>query len=168
MFRTALLAIVALLAPLPQAAEPPQSQPASAPVAEQPEKPPQLDSVFRELIQNAERSRPVQPITPERDENAAAGAPKGLLLEGRVLSDRSGVFQRVNERSEFEFSQPIEDVPTQRFELLPNSWLEAMERDAETGVSDFTITAEVTRYRGKNYLFLLKYRRQITHGNIRP
>jgi hypothetical protein len=53
-------------------------------------------------------------------------------------------------------------------EFNKNRWLEAMEAEAEAGVTEFIISAEVTRYRGRNYLNLLKYRRQISHGNLTP
>lgn len=173
MVRVPILTLVALLLPTQQ---PPTTAPQSAPAAganradTTEETPPQLDSVFRELIQNAERSRPIQPIAPQKQDDPATQVPAatGLLVEGRVIYDRSGIYHRVDERGEFELGQPMDDTPATRFELLPNSWLEAMERDAESGITGFTITAEVTRYRGKNYLFLLKYRRQIEHGNLRP
>jgi len=46
--------------------------------------------------------------------------------------------------------------------------LEVMENEFETGVTEFVVTAELTRYRDRNYLLLRKCQRRISHGNLAP
>ncbi len=88
-----------------------------------------------------------------------------LLAEGTLLVERPGQFVRVNGTAMFRF-QDRRDLP--QMELLRNSWLEAMEELADAGFTRFVISAEVTRYRGHNYLLLVKFRRQPTNENVSP
>lgn len=129
--------------------------------------------IFEELLRDTERGN-VKPILSERGIGRAAiatsedGSPS-LLLEGTILIERLGRLASHGNRSEFHFTSgsPIEDAPDV-MEFNKNGLLEAMEEEAEAGVKEFIISAEVTRYRNQNYLNLLKYRRQISHGNLTP
>jgi len=143
------------------------TQPASRPAPRDPEQ----ARIFETLLRESDRphARPVLseatgPAT--RGGEAATGA---LLLDGTPLSQCAGRLVCSGDRSLFEFKSgaPAEGAPS-AMEILRNAWLEAMEAELATGVSEFIISAEVTRYRGRNYLLVRNYRRQIEHGNLNP
>jgi len=173
MYRTGMLLIglaaVAGLAAAPQDAK--EQEPSAPPTATQPTtrpRPPQAE-IYRRLLEEHERPARVQPAEPIRPVGAAPQDEQAsmLLPEGTMLIDRAGRIVRSEGRSIFRFVGGSEEgLPA--MELLPNGLLEAMEREAEAGVTQFYITALVTRYRGENYLFIQKYRRQVSHGNIGP
>ena len=150
----------------------PESQPTTAPERVMPRSPEQAQ-ILQELLRGTER--PHQPIVsrePQADEPGAAPRPTvrgGLLLEGEIITDVAGHLVRAGDRSEFHFKSggPIEGAPSV-MEFNKNGLLEAIEIEAENGIEDFIISAEITRYRGKNYLNLLRYQRQRTHGNLGP
>src|SRR4030095_3296399 len=113
---------------------------------------------------------PVAKPEPIRSSEPSPTARKDESLqgEGTVIVDRPGRLIRSGERSEFKFASQDGKMLAQPLELLPNSWLEYMEKEAETGVADFIVTADVTTYRGRNFLLLRNFRRQVTHGNLSP
>lgn len=153
--------------------QPAQSQPASQPAGRtvSPRNPTQA-RILEALLRDAEQARP-RPIlsAPEAGRGTQAGSDDGvsLLPDGYGLNERPGRLVCGEGRVEFHFASgsPAGDAPAV-MEFNKNRWLEAMEAEAEAGVKEFIISAEVTRYRGRNYLNLLKYRRQISHGNLTP
>ncbi|MFQ5807708.1 MAG: hypothetical protein ACE5I3_14780 [Phycisphaerae bacterium] len=167
-----LIAVSAALAPQQakkQTAETPTSQPASQPAARASPRSPRQAQIYRALLGDTERPPP-KPILPV-SENApgVAEADASLLPEGAVLMERPGRLMRSAGRAVFHFKpgSPAEGAP-ETMECNKNGLLEAMEAEADAGVKEFIISAEVTRYRGRNYLNLLKYRRQVAHGNLGP
>ena len=132
-----------------------------------------LGVILEELLRDVEQARPTPilsdvaagPKAIEDDSHAGIS----LLPDGYPLSERAGRLHRSGTRLEFYFTSgsPAPDAPDV-MEFNKNRWLEAMEAEAEAGVEEFIISAEVTRYRGQNYLNLWKYRRQISHGNLSP
>lgn len=162
----------ALPAPPPQEAgtqlASPASQPASQPAnASATLRKPEQARILEQLIRDAERPRPIIPDSSTDVRPADSERDRGLLLEGTILVERQGRLIRSDERSLFEMRLES-DGANRTLEILPNAWLEAMEREAATGASEFIITAEVTRYRGENYLIVRKVRRVRTHGNLSP
>jgi hypothetical protein len=91
-----------------------------------------------------------------------------LLLEGTMLVERAGRLVRDGEKSMFEFVSEAGDEHLHSMELLPSQLLEAMENEAEQGGETFIVSGEVTRYRGRNYLRLVKVLRRVGHGNLAP
>lgn len=171
-----LLALLALLAlnvsdaaaqtEKPISASQPASQPASAPAGGLS---PEQANVLKDLLRAVDRPamtapEPIRSSAP----SPAARRDESLQGEGTVIVERVGRLIRSSERSEFKFSSPDSAALTQPLELLPNSWLEFMEKEAEAGASEFIITADVTRYRGRNFLLIRSYRRQVSHGNLSP
>jgi hypothetical protein len=153
---------------------PPSSQPASQPSGRTSPRHPFQAEIYKELLRDSEgaRAKPILSVDIDARQGAAEGgkdADKPLLLEGTVLRERTGRLVWAGDRSEFHFNPgSVPEGASASLEVLRNGWLEAMEREAEAGVKEFVITAEVTRYRGNNYLLLRKYRRQIAHGNLGP
>lgn len=159
-----LLPVVLLAAARQSAAPPPTSAPASRP-AVGPRVPPQVE-LLRPLLRRQARPMPILPRSSESGaQREKSEAEARLLAEGTLLVERPGEFARVNGVPTFRFADAPE-LPA--MQILPNSWLEAMEELADNGFKRFLISAEVTRYRGKNYLLLVKFRRQASHGNVGP
>lgn len=174
-----MLCVAMTLGPAPQEAEPVKpaetqpvetltTQPAQAPTSVNP---PQAQ-IYEQLLRDTQRSR--QPILSSNPEPGAKTAgtehdSAGTLLEGVPLVERAGRLIRRGDRSEFTFvAGSLEEGAPPTMEFNKNGLLEAMEGEYESGVTEFVISAEVTRYRGRNYLTLIKYRRKIDHGNLRP
>jgi hypothetical protein len=61
-----------------------------------------------------------------------------------------------------------DETTTRSIELLPNGFLEVMEREADAGLPDFVVTGEVTLYKGHNYLLVTKSIRRVANGNLSP
>lgn len=155
-------------------AQPPASQPASKPAVRSAPRNPTQARILEELLRGTEprQAKPILPVTSGEGGKPAVEAPNGnssLLLEGTVLIERPGRLVRLGDRVEFHFKggSPAENA-AEAMEFNKNGLLEAMEAEAAAGVEEFIISAEVTRYRGSNYLLLRKYRRQIAHGNLSP
>lgn len=161
-----------------------QQQPPAQPVVEpapatsqptvDPRNPTQAE-IYRELLREEERPTRILPSDPGRAE-AASSATTGpramrnstLILEGTLIVDRPGRLLLGESSSMFRFATSDDVRFSRPLALNKNGLLEAMEREAEMGADDFFITANVARYRGENYLTLLKYRRQVPHGNLSP
>ena len=176
MLRSVLAALVALSWMLAgqdegdKPGQPPASQPASQPATRTSPRKPEQARILEDLLRDVEghRAKPILSVLPDSAGGEAADG-AGLMLEGTVLIERSGRLVRIGSRSEFHFTADTPGDDTQNMmEILKNRWLEAMEAEAEAGVKGFVISAEVTRYRGRNYLLLRKYRRQLSHGNLGP
>lgn len=130
---------------------------------------PEQTGVLKELLRSVDRPATTTPEPIRSSVPSPVGRrDPSIRDEGTVLVERAGRLIRTGERSEFKFSSAEPGDTAQALELLPNSWLEYLEREAESGTHDFVITAEVTRYRGRNYLLLRNYRRQVQHGNLAP
>jgi hypothetical protein len=152
--------------------EVPASQPASQPAEQPGPRDPEQARIFQALLRGSEGPR-AQPILSEPVTGAGEGEGEGgggsLLLDGTPLSQRAGRLVHTGDTSVFQFESgsPIEGAP-ETMEILKNAWLEHMEAEAEAGVKEFVISAEVTRYRGRNYLLIRNFHRQIDHGNLSP
>jgi hypothetical protein len=172
MLRVLLAMLVAssyALAP-PQETNEDTGQPASQPAVRTLPRSPRQAQIFEALLGDAQRPR-VPTILSQEPGTPGDLAEDGtsLLLDGTPLWERSGRLVRSDGHSLFHFKPSSRPVgAAEAIEFNKNALLEAMESEAEAGVKEFIISAEVTRYRGRNYLNLLKYRRQITHGNLGP
>jgi hypothetical protein len=144
------------------------SQPASKPATRTAPRGPEQARILEELLRGSER-RQVKPILSkpvEGQEGSEEQEGGTLLLEGTVLIERAGTLVRGVDRSEFRFkSAGAGEERLEPMEFNKNSWLELMEAEADAGVREFVITAEVTRYHGRNYLLLRKFRRYMSNGN---
>jgi hypothetical protein len=152
------------------AASQPASQPANTSTTFR--KPPQAE-VLADLLRRTEQR--VIPQTRFGDKPTADGATAqptqqagNLLAEGETLIERPGRLIRTGERSEFAFNPGALLAGPESMEVVPNRWLELMEEEAKSGQNEFIISGEVTRYRGKNYLRILKVTQRVPHGNIAP
>jgi hypothetical protein len=138
------------------------------PAASQPgfRKPRQADELAPLLRQ--QEARPINPVVVGRGErvNLERDRQRGLLADGVTVPDRAGRLLHEADRPMFEFA--TEDGSRHRMELLRNSLLEAMEQELATGADEFIVSAEVTRYRGANYMLLRKVLRRVTNGNLSP
>jgi len=169
-----LAVLSAAAGPLAEPQGPPATQPASQPSRWSPRRHPVQAEIYEQLLRDAERmsARPIFPVDP-RTGRPAGGAEQtnvlGLLPEGTVLVDRKGRLVRSGTRAEFQFDpgNAPEGAATS-MEILRNGLLELMETEAASGVTEFVITAEVTRYRETNYLLLRKCQRALAQGNIGP
>ena len=153
------------------AEKPADTQPATRPAGSSTtlRKPAQAD-ILKNLLRRDERPMPIRPQKPlptgEGGEASHAGQP--LLLEGAFLFERPGRLVHEDGRAKFVFHADDGTQATSTMEICPNQLLEAMEREVEAGFSEFIVSAEVTRYRGCNYLILRKLLRRVGHGNLSP
>ncbi len=153
----------------PSATKPAESQPATQPTGPSLRRPPQLQ-ILQNLLSRPGRATPVRP-EPQKPGPASAPAAasdgQDLLLEGAFLSERPGRLIHEGGRAKFVFNAES-GQPSRSVEILENQLLEAMEREAEAGFTDFVVSAEVTRYRGRNCILLRKLLRRVDHGNLGP
>lgn len=167
----------------PPAAEPAAQAPASmpaateqAPASSQPtgERTPRQLEILRDLLRERERPTPIIPPQP-RTTPAPVGrgmkptdpADSRLLPDGASLIERPGRFVLEGQRAMFIVRLDGETEP-RALELHRNQLLEYMERSATSGLNEFTVSGEVSRYRGKNYLYLWKVLERVSNGNIAP
>lgn len=147
---------------------PATSQPASAPADagfRRPEQARGLDVLIRQ--------QEVRPVLPTSPAPASSGVDEPALpdrgdnwSDGSLLIERPGRYSRSDDHARFEF---VSDDGKQRsLKLLENQLLETMEREAEYGTQEFVISAEVTLYRGENYLLLRKVLTRVSNGNLSP
>lgn len=179
----ALLSQALWLAAVPQdaapAATPPTTRPAGGAPATAPAGQgdpatgltrPTQSEIVRELIQRTQ-DRPIMPASPVETvvpvRPSGAPADSGLLLEGSMQIDRPGRLERLDDRARFVFV-PTGGAEAVSMELNRNQLLELMEREAAGGTTDFVITAEVSQYRGSNYLTLRKVLKRVSNANITP
>lgn len=172
-----------LLLPLPQSAEPqeattaqaPSETPTSQPVEAQAtlRKPVQAE-ILRSLLGRQEHPKPIRPQVPadgDAEDGQALGiGPDGqaLLLDGTYLTERPGRLVHEGGRPKFVLQTEDGSRPSRTLELLPNQLLEALEREAEAGFTEFIVSGEVTRYNERNFLLLRKILRRVDHGNLSP
>jgi hypothetical protein len=168
------------------AAPPPSSQPvATRPATTQPAasqsaatsrsaRSTEQAELIQTLLSERQRSSLVVPIEAQPAENkgitASEPAPSGgaLLPEGTMLVERPGRLVREDGKSMFVFHAIGDETTTRSIELLPNGFLEVMEREADAGLPDFVVTGEVTLYKGHNYLLVTKSIRRVANGNLSP
>ncbi len=158
-----------------------QGQPASRPADSQPStrpadaagtlRKPAQANILKGLLRQTERPEPIRPVEPSASQPGGAardadGQP--LLLEGTVLVERRGRLIHEEGHAKFVlYADAVSQTP-RTLEVIPSQLLEAMEREAQAGFSEFIITAEVTRYKDRNYLMLRKILRRVGHGNVSP
>lgn len=130
--------------------------------------------VLRKLLGRESRYQAILPQPPEskgergisESRSPSTKAP-ALLLEGTTLVERPGRLLITGDRAEFAFYDDGGET-LRTIEINKNGYLEVMERSAKAGVDEFIISAEVTRYRDKNYLNVLKVLRRVPNGNLGP
>lgn len=167
------------LQPLPLIAQDAQpaasSQPASAPASQPKDTPgtlrkPEEAKMLEKLLDTA-APQPIvaQPSRRSKAKRTDVGLDGKILLEeGLVLVDRPARLVREGTRSRVVLAVVGDNQPTRTLDLTPNSLLEALETEAESGISDFVISGVVKRYRGTNYLELVKLVRGLPNGNLSP
>ncbi|MBU0638221.1 MAG: hypothetical protein KKB50_05090 [Planctomycetes bacterium] len=160
--------------------EKPQSsvQPSATQATTKPAPPPTLRKpeqaqILEQLIRERDRPEPILPQSERAeglvsDNGVGPSEAGGLLLDGTTLVERPGRFVRLGDRAEFVFRPRTGEDRTVRMEILENRLLEAMEAEVEKGTTEFVISAEVTRYQGRNYLLLRKLLKRVGHGNLGP
>lgn len=131
--------------------------------------------ILKNLLGRDERPTPIRPQDPA---TRVGGSPtptggatadgRSLLLEGTFLVERPGRLVHEDGHAKLVLSPDVEGKGPRTIEILPNQLLEAMEREADAGFSEFIVSAEVTRYKGVNYLILRKILRRVEHGNLSP
>jgi hypothetical protein len=150
--------------------QPSADQPESQPAVRTLPRNPRQAQIFEALLGDTQRPR--GPTILSQEPGSSGELPEGsasLFLEGTRLSERPGRVVRSDGQSLFHFKPgSISEGAPDVIEFNKNGLLEAMEAEADAGVMEFIISAEVTRYRDRNYLNLLKYRRQVSHGNLSP
>ncbi|HUU98523.1 MAG TPA: hypothetical protein VM487_22545 [Phycisphaerae bacterium] len=151
------------------------SQPASRPAGSRTTfRKPDQARVLEELLQRKEMPKPILPSYPQGEgpvpsvgeADRRPGEP--LLLEGTVLVERPGRYVTADGRALFLFHADASSRKAERMEILANQYLEIMENEVRAGISEFVITAEVTSYRGQNYLLLRKVLRRVPNRNLSP
>jgi hypothetical protein len=135
-------------------------------------RPAQAD-ILKNLLGRNERPTPIKPQEPQATSGPAGHgggdeAGQAMLLEGTFLIERPGRLVREEGRAKFVFLTDGNSAAPRAMEIVPNQLLEMLERESEAGFSEFVISAEVTRYKGANYLILRKILRRVGHGNLTP
>lgn len=154
-------------------ADPPTTQPMTQPTTPNLRRPVQVE-ILEQLLREREAPKPILPTKPDAPSDRTlrpdGTVTPGLMLDGAVVVSRPGRLIRNADRSEFTFvtDDVAAGLSSKTLPLLPNQLLEAMEQQAERGVTEFEITAEVTRYRGQNFLLLRKVLRRVSNGNLAP
>lgn len=130
------------------------------------------DDILRSLLKDREAAQTI----PRQDPGMPAQPPvllgsqrevTGLMPDGTSIVERPGRFYRTGEQRmiELRLSGGKRRIS---LEVLPNALLEAVEREAAKGVSEFTISGELTRYGTQNYLLLRKVVQRVDNGNLAP
>ncbi|MBI5863833.1 MAG: hypothetical protein HZB38_04880 [Planctomycetes bacterium] len=159
----------------PRAQDSPTSRPATTQPGSSPAAPTPRDAeVLKELIREAERQPLAVPkgsaesARPEGDRGTSKSKDDTALVDGQDIVERLGRFTKVLERVEFRVVLDGAKGRSATLELLPNSWLEQIEREVASGDSQAIVTGEVTRYHGRYFLLVRNYRRQVDRGNLSP
>lgn len=122
------------------------------------------ESIQSDMLPAGQKNLPLQPsppgtVSPDMDmQPVAPGAAQKLKPEGYIEIDRLGVLKRDRGRWLFVFEADSSAMTDPPMILVPNSLLEAMQKQSEDGRRPirFRVTGEVTQYRGTNYLILRK------------
>lgn len=130
------------------------------------------DDILKSLLSDREASQTI----PRQDPGMPAQPPAliggqrevaGLMPDGTPIVERPGRFYRNGEQKLIELRLPSGERRIS-LEVLPNALLEALEREAAMGVAEFTVSGELTRYGGQNYLLLRKVVQRVDNGNLAP
>lgn len=131
--------------------------------------------ILRKLIPAQDSRRAILPKKPKaktvRGGGKAGDPTEGevpLLLEGTSLIERPGRLVVTGNRAEFVFDNAGAAGRLRPMVINKSEQLEMMERLAESGVNQFTISAEITTYRDRNYLNVRRVRARRSHGNLAP
>lgn len=151
--------------PASSPASAPASQPSSQATSRASAKRPEQVRLFEGLLQKANEPGI---ISPQGGVEAKAEASPSLLPEGTTIAERAGKLVRSGEHWEFQFFRSDVQSGLQGVEILKSAFLDQMERLAQTGVTDFVVSGEMTTYRGQNFLLIRKVRRHVDHGNLAP
>lgn len=151
--------------PASQPTPAPATQPADA-VLRQPE---QAD-LLRKLLARRQRPEPILPRTDGPSTAEAKVGPDGhpLLVEGTFIAERPGRLEHEDGEAYYVFNLDGEGAGPRRIPILRNQLLELLEQEAQAGYQEFIVSADVTRYRGSNYLLLRKVLRRLSNGNLGP
>jgi len=146
--------------------------PASAPASPRTLRRPEQAEIIQDLLRQRDKAGVILPQDPQEGQSsgavrAATADDSSLLPEGTILVERPGRLVSDGGRPMFVFLTSATGGRPQSMELLPCQLLEALERESARG-SEFTVSGEVTRYRGRNYLLLLKVLHRVNHGNLSP
>jgi hypothetical protein len=154
-------------------AEPPSPAgtpaPGSAPANPRTLRRPAQAEIIEDLLREREATGVILPQDPQGGgvPLGAVADDSGLIPEGTILVERPGRLVSEGGRPTFVFLASASGGQLQAMEILPSQLLEAMERES-AATTAFTVSAQVTRYRGRNYLLLLKVLHRVGHGNLSP
>jgi len=130
------------------------------------------DDILKSLLRDREAAQTI----PRQDPGLPAQRPailggnreiSGLMPDGTPIVERPGRFYRTGDKKMIELRLAGGERRLS-LELLPNAMLEALEREASTGATEFTVSGELTRYGKKNYLLLRKVVQRVDNGNLAP
>ena len=150
--------------------QPPASQPSTQDTSTTLRKPAQAN-ILKGLLRQAERPEPIRPAESAAPKKGAVtkgadGLP--LLMEGTMLVERPGRLIHEDGRAKLVLFADTDSQSPRTVEIVPGQLLEAMEREERAGFSEFIVSAEVTRYKDRNYLVLRKILRRVGNGNVAP
>lgn len=128
------------------------------------------DEILKALLQEQELPRVIRQQDPQRGTTVKIGPmarDEATLLEGTMVVERPAQFTIANGKPQL--SLTLADLNrTATLEVLPSKLLEALEREFESGVAEFIVSGEVTRYKEEAYILLRKVVQRVNNGNIRP
>ena len=156
---------------------PPAEAPQEDPVAE-PRTPaqPSAEDIIKAFQQERPQVVPILPAGPEdeagvRTEPADGDGPKPRprLPDGAMLFDRIGRVVQEGHWWVFVFESDNQSYAEAPMKLLPNQTLERMVRESRGGMDPvvFIVTAEVTDFKGENYLLPRKVLSKRDLGNFK-
>lgn len=157
---------------LTQEQKAPASQPSATTRRSSLRKPAAIELVER-LLRKKEARTPILsvaakgPVGIQRNRGKDARR-EGLFLEGTQLTARTGRLIRDGKNAHFEFDALGPGRALRKLQIIRNSLLEKMEREAAAGIKAFKISAEVTLYGGRNYLLIKQENPITTRGNLKP
>ncbi len=138
-------------------------------------KQPSAEDIIREFQKQRPQNVPLAPVGQE-DETIVSGvdaSPEGtrkapLLPDGSLLVDRAGRVVKEGQWWLFVFESDNESLLEPPMKLLPCQALERMVRESRGGVDSviFIVTAEVTDFKGENYILPRKVMRKRNLGNL--
>lgn len=182
-----ILATLSLGAIWQQPAAPPEppaadAAPASAPAAERTApRQPTAEEVIKALQDVTSPARPVIPPTSpggviEKPKDVPLEPGSALVRSGRLLPEGYRLVDRPGRMAEspdggwmFVFEERGRGELEAPIRLLPNRYLEQMERVSEDGGQPlvFVVSGDVTEYRGANYLLVQKLLIRASMGNLK-
>lgn len=130
------------------------------------------DDILKNLLNDREAAETIPRQDPGMPAQRAAlfdghREMSGVMPDGTPIVERPGRYYRNGDQRLIELRLASGDRRIS-FELLPNALLEALEREAATGVTQFTVSGELTRYGSQNYLLLRKVVQRVDNGNLAP